>query len=361
MVMPQIHGLFHRHFEGDDALLRLARRRFEEFGILAELYPANVEHALAEWPLTPGEGPLHYAHLPRHLDVLSSPHRDEIGRFASSLCERARGLVVHDQHAWLDRPSDVVVALRKLDKLLAAVPQAPALFVEYAADLPLDWFVALAEDIRELKRIHICVDTGHIVLHGTRTHFGRLRPGVDLWSLARDGERARAWLVDLEHAIDLGIRDLLAVIRSIAALRRPLHVHLHDAHPLSLLSRYGVSDHLSFLQSVPVAPVVYRAGVVPSMLGPRGLTEIVRRLTGDNGPDQVTFTLEIHPTNQGQRDPLGPHQELFGHWTDLAHAELTNAWLSTLGSNVALLRETWAKLHSSPAGPSRPRPPEVPQ
>ena len=84
MGMPQIYGLFHRHFDGDDALLRLARRRFEELDIAAELYPSNVEHALAEWPLTPGEGLLHFAHLPRHLDVLSSQHRDDIVRFASN-------------------------------------------------------------------------------------------------------------------------------------------------------------------------------------------------------------------------------------------------------------------------------------
>jgi sugar phosphate isomerase/epimerase len=354
MVMPQIYGLFHRHFDGDEALLRLARQRFEELDIAAELHPNNVEHALAEWPLAPGDGILHFAHLPRHLDVLSSQHRDEISRFVSHLSGRARGVVVHDHRSWLDRPSDVVAALRKIDKFLAATPQAPAVFVEYAADLPLDWFVALAEDIRELGRVHICVDTGHVVLHGTKAQFGRLRPGVDLWSLARDGERARAWLVDLEHAIELGIRDLLAVIRRIVALGQPVHFHLHDAHPLSLLSRYGVSDHLSFLQAIPVPSVVYRAGVVPGVLGPRGLSEILRPLTAESVSQRVTLTLEIHPTNEGQREPLGPHQELFGHWTDLAHAELSNAWFSTLAANTVLLRETWAKLQPREVGPTGP-------
>lgn len=351
MVMPRIYGVFHRHFEGDDALLNLARRRLEQIGIGAELYPSNVEHALAEWPLIPRTTRLHFADLPRHLDVLSSQQREEIGRFAVALSGKAQGMVVHDQPAWLDRPSDVVAALQKTDKSLGANLEAPPLYVEYASGLPIDWFIALAEQVRDLEHVHICLDVGHVVLRCTRAHFERRRPGVDMWSLARDGERARAWLVDLEHAMDLGIVDLLAMIWSIVALGRPVHFHLHDAHPLSLLSRYGVSDHLSFLQTVPVTPIVYRAGATPSMLGARGLSEILRRVILGNGTEQATLSLEIHPTNEGRREPLGADADLFAHWTDLAHAELTNAWLSTLAENVQLLRDTWAKLEAPAAQP----------
>jgi hypothetical protein len=356
MVTPRIYGLFHRHLAGDDALLQLAKRRFEEAGLAAELYPGDVDQALAEWPLAPQTGTRHFAHLPRHLDVVSDSHRNEIRHFAAALAGRAEGLVVHDQANWLERESDVRSALLKLDAALGAIRSAPAVFVEYAAGLPLDWFLALAEHMRKLSSVNICVDVGHVLMFATHRRFQRFSPGIDFWSLPRDVEQAPVWLSRLDVAMKLGTTDLLSTIQHIVELGGPIHFHLHDAHPLSLLSRYGVRDHLSFLQKVPVAPSVHPDGIVDTMLGPRGLSEIVRRLPGASRVEQITLTLEIHPTAEGAMQSLGPHAELFEHWTDLTHAEVTNAWLSTQAENAELVRQRWLELHSKPSCPHEPPP-----
>jgi hypothetical protein len=38
LTVPPLHALFQRRVDGDDALLRLARLRFEQAGLAAEVY-----------------------------------------------------------------------------------------------------------------------------------------------------------------------------------------------------------------------------------------------------------------------------------------------------------------------------------
>ena len=47
--VPPVLGLFQKRFEGDDALLELARRRFEQAGLGAEMYAGTPEEL--EWML----------------------------------------------------------------------------------------------------------------------------------------------------------------------------------------------------------------------------------------------------------------------------------------------------------------------
>ena len=48
-----LHALFQQRVDGDDALLRLARLRFEQFGLAAEVYGGSageLDHTLAFVP-----------------------------------------------------------------------------------------------------------------------------------------------------------------------------------------------------------------------------------------------------------------------------------------------------------------------
>ena len=65
-----LHALSQRRIDGDDAPLRLARLRFEQFGLAAEIHggsAAELEHTLAFLPRG-GRPPM--PHLPRHTDLV---------------------------------------------------------------------------------------------------------------------------------------------------------------------------------------------------------------------------------------------------------------------------------------------------
>jgi len=336
---PDLYGLFHRNIEGDEALLRLARRRFERAGIGAEIHPGSVDEADREWRLVPAMPARHFAHLPRHLDLLDPAHAGEVLRFALGLAGRARGLVVHDQDGWRARAVDLAGKLSRLDGRLREIPGAPAVHIEYAAGLPLDRFVEIAEGMRGLARIAPCIDTGHVTLFATRDRMRARFPELDVPGLAGDPRAAKAALPELERCMALAKGDLLEMVARLAALGRPLHFHVHDGHPLSTLSPYGVRDHLGFARPVPVAGAVDPAGSVPGLIGRDGLEAVARAALSRLPPGEVTFTLEIHHTVEGRRAPLGDDGDLFRHWTDTTNAELANAWLGDIVESAAILRE----------------------
>ena len=120
-------------------------------------------------------------------------------------------------------------------------------------------------------------------------------------------------------------------------LKRPLHFHLHDAHPLSTSSFFGVSDHLSFFAEIPINFEYRGRPTLPPMFGPDGLSNLVNRTLELVGSRAVSFTLEIHPT--GERLPLGEAASIFEHWTDKTSAEQMNHWLGVLKRNHDLLRQ----------------------
>ena len=67
-VPASLHALFQQRVDGDDALLRLARLRFEQFGLAAEIYGGSageLDHILA---FVPSDVRRPMVHLPRHID-----------------------------------------------------------------------------------------------------------------------------------------------------------------------------------------------------------------------------------------------------------------------------------------------------
>jgi hypothetical protein len=116
-----------------------------------------------------------------------------------------------------------------------------------------------------------------------------------------------------------------------------MHFHMHDGHPLSSYSLFGVSDHLSFLQRIPLPFAYQGTRVLTGIFGIEGMRQLVRAVTDALPPDRLSFMLEIHP--QEGRAPLREHAHLFNHWRDKSGAERMNYWLDRLLDNAALLRD----------------------
>ena len=169
------------------------------------------------------------------------------------------------------------------------------------------------------------IDTGHVGIREARRHFARERPdlGADLAALGPDDPLLPDLAADVQAAVGAGLAAVLQLTRALAEQGRPVHYR-------------GLADHFSFLTRLPV-PFSYegRRSLDP-LYGPTGLAAIVRTAAEAYGPDQVSFTLEIH---QGDgRLPLGDAAALFRCWRDVTNAERMNAWLEILAQNATLVR-----------------------
>ena len=169
----------------------------------------------------------------------------------------------------------------QLEYVLRFVPAV--VFLEYAAGLDLGWFTQLSEQ--------------------------------------------------LQDAVGGALPDVLDVIRSIGRIGKPLHLHLHDGHPLVP----GLHDHFSFLMRLPI-PFAYQGRQsLSTMYGPAGLAAIVSAANEASPTRAVSFTLEIHQVEG--RLPLADAAWLFRHWRDTTNAERMNHWLSVLSDNAMLLSQ----------------------
>ena len=204
------------------------------------------------------------------------------------------------------------------------------LFLEYAAGLELDWFLEVAERLRDLPSVGACLHVGHVGIAQARASFARVHPRLDLASMHPGDARLPEVAADVEAAVASALPATLNLTRSLGRLGKRFHLHLHDGHPLIP----GLSDHFSFLTRVPV-PFEYqgRRSLDP-LYGPGGLSAIVQAAAGAGG-DRASFTLEIHQA-EGRR-PLGDAAGLFGHWRDHTNAERMNHWLLVLAENAALV------------------------
>jgi hypothetical protein len=330
-------ALFKKAVDGDDALLHLAGLRFREVGLGPE-FNADTPMEL-EWLLRfkPAAQARAVVHLSRDIDLLDKEGQMLVMDFAQRFNDQIFGLVVHDQVEIATRLDDYLSALGKIESGLSETKASPYLFIEYTAGLEPELFVKLFKEIRDLRLVTGCVDIGHIGLWKARkAYFGR-HPGKDVCAITPWDPELPEVIEDVEDAVRSALGTVLDVIGAFAHVGKAVHFHLHDAHPLSTLSPYGVSDHLSFLDEVPI-PFEYKGKKsIPLMFGPYGLAKIVTESLLLLGPERVSFSLEIHPAEG--RLPLGDAAHLFGHWQDKTNAERMNHWLWIILRNHALLSE----------------------
>jgi len=335
---PRTLGLFEKRIDGDDALLELARLRFEQSGLGAEMQAATTDQLQQLMKFQPGAGSAAVVHLPRDFNLLEGWCRQRIVEFASIFSRRIDGLVLHDRADLESRMRDYRQAAEALDSALRHVVQSPAVYVEYAAGLPPAVFVEFFERIRDLPHVSACIDIGHVGIRQARVAYAALHRGQDICAVKEQKAKLPEAITDMEKAVRTALPVVLELITQLGVLGKPVHFHLHDGHPLSTLSPFGVSDHLSFFEEMALGFEYQGRRFLPLMFGPSGLGRIAARALETIGPTRVSFTLEIHPTT-GQL-ALGDAAGLFHHWRDKTNAERMNQWLSVLVQNHDLLRKS---------------------
>lgn len=347
---PRILALFQKRIDGDDSLLELARLRFSQAGLGAEFYaetPEELDYLLQfrPHPETPAA-----VHLKRGLDMLDEGGRTYISDFAARAGRRVFGLVVHDQKEIATQLDAYAKAMGELD-LLLPTDDGPHVFIEYASGLDTDVFIALFHKLRDLRNVSACIDTGHVGIWKAREVFSQINPGSDVCNISTTDQRLSDLVEDISCAVEAALPETLRVVRELAALGKPLHLHLHDGHPLSAASPFGVSDHMSFLDTVPL-PFEFRGKrSLDLMYGPSGLSSIVSASLGILTPDKASFSLEIHPGSG--RIPLDDASHLFDHWSDRTNAEKMNFWLATLNQNEKLIEQTCRQFYGNRIGNNR--------
>lgn len=347
---PLLLALFQKRIDGDDALLELARLRFQQAQLGVEIYAGSVQELNQLLDFKPWPEALTVAHLPRGIDLLSVEGHEQLLHFVEIFSDRVYGFVVHDQPEIASRPELYKAALGEINSALTKAAGRPLLFIEYAVGLDPAEFCMLIESIKEFDRVSACLDVGHLGIQQIRQAFRQKHPKDDICTLDPADPRLPELIGDVQEAV-LSVPNAVAkVIRRLGKLGRPLHFHLHDGHPLSTLSHFGVSDHLSFFQKVSI-PFPYNGKKnLDTMFGPTGLKRIVREACKALPPGLVSFTLEIHPTSG--RLALADGAELFSHWTDKTNAERMNSWLETLRDNHRALSEICQKFCEGGKNPS---------
>jgi hypothetical protein len=338
---PPLLALFQKRIDGDDALLHLAGLRFKEAGLGAEFYadtPEELERQL-RFKSAP-ETPM-VVHLSRDINLFEEESLKLIIDFAGSFKDLAFGFVIHDQVEIATSFDNYLAALRRMESRLKEIEGSPYLFIEYAVGLEPEIFIGLFKSIRDLERVSACIDIGHIGLRHARIAYSRNHPGKDVCAITPHDPELPEVIEDVQGAVRSALDAVIDVIRALGYLGKPLHFHLHDAHPLSTLSLIGISDHLSFLDDIPI-PFEHKCRKsLDPMFGPPGLNRIVTESLRLLGPDRVSFSLEIHP-KEG-RLPLDDASYLFKHWEDKGNAERMNYWLSVLLRNHELVSEACEK------------------
>jgi hypothetical protein len=328
--VPPLRALFQRRVDGDDALLELARLRFDQAGLAAEVYADTADQLEEVLRFAPERPHRPVVHLSRQVNLLEERGRATVAAFADRFGGRVAGLVAHDKADMGRRTGELVAGLSELGARLERRPQGPMLFLEYAAGLGLDWFVEVAERLREVPRVGACVDVGHVGITQARASFSSHRPGLDLTALRPGDARLPELAADVQAAVASALPAVLGLLQSLGRVGKPFHVHLHDGHPLIP----GLSDHCSFLIRVPVPFEHHGRRSLDPLYGPAGLSALVQTAAAAGGAT-ASLTLEIHQV-EGRR-PLADAAGLFGHWRDLTNAERMNHWLAVLAENAALV------------------------
>lgn len=328
---PPLHALFQRRVTGDDALLALARLRFEQFGLAAEVYggsPDELEHTLG---FVPPDTRLPMVHLSRGIDLLRDGDRAAVTGFARRFGERVSGFVVHDRPDMPARLDEFRSAAEDVSRTLVDAGSA-RLFVEYAAGCELAQFVAMGDALKGVPQVGLCIDTGHVGIRESRREFARLRPdvAVDLARMGVDDPGLPELADDVQAAVAAGLPAVLELSAALAEQGTLTHYHLHDGHPLI----HGLPDHFSFQNRLPLPFVHEGKRSLENLYGVRGLAAILAAIRAFE-PEKISLTLEIHQVEA--RLPLADAAGLFEHWRDLRNAERMNAWLAVLTEHAVLI------------------------
>ncbi len=335
-MAPKLLSIMHVQppITGDIALLQLARLRLQEAGLGGELYPGNPQHLDLLLPFRTDQSCT--AHLPRDINLLDENGRDAVIAFARRAAGKFYGLVVHDHGSFEGRLAEVVDAFRSLDHRLIEMKNPPLVFVEYAVGLELDYFASLFEKTRDLAHMCACIDIGHMGIFTCRQRFAARFNGRNVCKLRPDTADLPECIEAVQQAVQETTPIVVNLVSRLSSLGKPIHFHLHDGHPLSTLSQFGVSDHLSFLQQIHI-PFPYEGRqLLDGIYGPSGLSRVIRAALSELPAEKLSFMLEMHP--QPGRTPLDRHGHLFEHWKDKTNAEQMNYWLEKLIENSTLLR-----------------------
>lgn len=321
--------------EGDDALLRLAQARLFDAGLGGELHPGSPEHLAELAGFLPGDHPS-TVHLPHHMNILQEHTPSELIRYASVFGNTFHGFVLHDTLNMQEEMDAYVQAFEALDKRLAEIPDAPWFFIEYAANIGFDLYATLLTRLQGCRHLSACLDVGHIGIEALTLQYRLQDPDEDVCSFTPHTPDLPPRIHGIQRAVAAALPQTLSMIERIAALGKPVHFHLHDGHPLSPLSYYNLSDHLSFLQEIDL-PFEYEGRRrIGGMYGVAGLRAIVETALRGLGAEACSFLIEVHPTER--RVPLGEKEEFFHHWFDKTNGERMNGWLEMLLDNAVLLR-----------------------
>jgi hypothetical protein len=333
-----VHALFQQRVSGDEALLRLARLRFAQMGVSAEVYadtPEQLEYVLRFAPAQPR---LPMVHLNRGVSLLQERGLGTVKDFAGRFAGRITGLVAHDRREMGELPGEWLTAMRDLDGFLGKEAPEVMLFVEYAAGMEPGRFAELADSLQDAAHVSFCIDVGHVGIRQAGARFARRHPDLKLRDLGVTDDRLPGLAADVQDAVGGAADDVRDLIRSVGELGKPVHFHLHDGHPLVP----GLADHFSFLTRLPV-PFSYAGRRSLSMLyGPGGLASLVSTAVKACRPRGVSFTIEVHQAEG--RLPLGDAADLFPNWQDITNAERMNYWLNVLSENALLISRSLADL-----------------
>jgi len=321
---------------GDFTLLELAKRRLGEAGIGGELYPGSLQHLQETLQFKPQDLP-GIAHLPRGIDILQNQGRDQVVAYAKAAAGQLYGILLHDQRSFSNDLENTLAALDKLDLSLSKIANPPLVFIEYAAGLEPDFFAQLFEKNPARQQVSACIDISHVAIHVCRHIYAKQHPQQDVCALYPDSPDLIDKMGDIQTAMQQARLEVLELINRLESLGNPLHFHLHDGHPLSTLSEFGVSDHLSFLQKIRLPFAFEGRQCVDGVFGIDGLRQVVRTAMQTLPADKLSFTIEIHP--QPGQTPLNEHSHLFQHWSNTENAERMNYWLDSLLHCASLLRD----------------------
>lgn len=333
MNIPGINGLLNYHIEGDDALLYLGRDRYERAGMGAEIHPSNPDHLSQILKVLPN-GRSSTVHLPYSV-ALDHDDTDIIRDFVFAGGSEISGYVLHDTMLYREDLDKGLEYIKKLSGKLQGKSDG-VVYVEYAVGLPFEVYYDLAQKIKDLPNIGVCIDIGHLAINATVADFYKKHPSIYVRDLKPDSDMSMETYHKIDESVCNGRRDSFSIIEALCKVGASVHFHLHDGHPMSTFSPYGVCDHLPFFWEIPTfLPEVGSIGGIYGILGLRRVLEIA---LGNISDEKLTFTLEIHP-QPGQKELDIELLQYFSNWTDLTNAKSMNFWMDLVIQNAMIFKE----------------------